>query len=76
VTVSSISLVLDMSIYMGRCWKCETCNEVDNKEPWACPICGKETCEHCFGYNGVCDHCCDGKTQDEIKAIIGYVDED
>jgi len=46
-----------MSTYMGRCWKCDTCEQIDNIEPWKCPICGEETCDRCFWHNGVCKPC-------------------
>lgn len=64
-----------MAKYIGECWKCETCGRIDNKKPWLCPLCGKETCDYCFSYYGVCHVCCDGKTQEEIKFLAKWEDE-
>jgi len=64
-----------MSVYMGKCWKCDTCGFIDNNEPWDCPVCGKEVCESCFEMYMICKDCADGKTHEEVKIMsekLGY----
>lgn len=65
-----------MSKYLGKCWRCDSCDNIDNHKPWECPLCNRETCEWCVGYHGVCDSCCGDKSLEEIKKLIKYVDED
>lgn len=38
-------------------WKCDSCGKVDQKQPWNCPTCGTETCEHCFDSYAHCKKC-------------------
>ena len=58
-----------MSIYKGATWECERCHEWDTDKPWNCPVCGKETCEHCFDSYGVCRDCAKGKTPEQCKDL-------
>ncbi len=44
-------------IYLGPCWKCEGCGNVDTLRPWNCPGCGKEVCEICFDMFMHCKDC-------------------
>jgi hypothetical protein len=61
-----------VSIYLGPAWKCDTCGNIsygEADEPWDCPVCGQETCEHCFSYYMVCNKCSEGHTEEEVKQM-------
>ncbi len=42
---------------MRHVWQCDSCGKVDQKQPWNCPACGAETCEHCFDSYAHCKKC-------------------
>lgn len=60
-----------MSILLGTCWQCEGCKKIDNLKPWKCGGCGKEICETCFWAYALCKSCCEGKTDEQMKALSG-----
>jgi len=55
-----------MSSYLGQCWRCDSCEEIDNAEPWLCPNCDKEVCENCFWEYMHCKECAEKESNKEI----------
>ncbi len=69
-----------MAVCVGLAYKCDSCDEISTAipdgPPWACRICGEETCTHCFHSYGSCSKCCEGKTEEQIIKLFEWEDED
>ena len=49
-------------------YECDGCHERDELlQPWSCPGCGNEVCEHCFDRFGHCGDCSEGKSDEELR---------
>ena len=44
-------------------------DNITESRPWICPVCGKETCTHCYWKFGSHKECCQGKTDEELIII-------